>query len=155
MAAGDYTIKAEQGASFLLYLQYQDDNGDGISLVDYQSAMQVRRSVEDDQLLLTVTGSTVNMPGGTAWTGSLTGPSTAYTEFAATGGVAGSGDIKLDVSSSGGTGTTGGILVTIDGDTMKSVPSGSHFYDLEIYSGVTVTKILRGRFDVEPEVTRR
>ena len=154
MAAGEYTIKAEQGASFLLFLEYQDDDGVGISLRDYKSAMQVRRSIEDPDLLLTVTGSTVNLPGGTAWTGSLTGPSTSYIEFGSTGGVSGAGDIRMDVSSAGATGSTGGILVTIDGDTMATIPSGRHFYDLEIFGGVTVTKILRGRFEVDPEVTR-
>jgi len=163
MAAGDYTIKAEQGASFLLFLEYQDDVGVGIPLKYYKSAMQVRRSVEDPDLLLTVTGSTVNLPGGTAWTGALTGPSTPYTEFGLTGGISGSGNIRLDVSAAGATGSTGGILVTIDGDTMAKLPSGKHFYDLEIFGddsasqsreGITVIKIIKGRFEVEPEVTR-
>ena len=153
MAAGEYTIRAEQGASFLLFLEYQDDSGGGISLKTYKSAMQVRRSIDDPDMVLHVTGSTVDQTSGNVHTGSLTGGGLTG-EFGKTGGVSGTGQIKLDVSAAGATGTTGGILVTIDGDTMANTPSGDHFYDLEISSGVTINKILRGRFEITPEVTR-
>ena len=153
MAAGEYTIRAEQGASFLLFLEYQSDGGTGIALDAYKAAMQVRRSVDDPDMVFHVTGSTVDQSSGNVYTGSLTGGGLTG-EFSAGSGVAGTGQIKLNVSAAGATGTTGGILVTIDGDTMAKAPYGDHFYDLEISSGVTVNKILRGRFEVTPEVTR-
>ena len=153
MAAGEYDIITEQGASFLLYLQYQQSDETGITLDAYTSSMQVRRSVEDDDLILHITGSTMDMATGLVHSGSVTGGG-ATGEFDAGSGVAGSGQIKLDSSSSGATGTTGGILVTVDADTMANVPRGKHFYDLEIASGNTVNKVVRGRFEVIPEVTR-
>tara|TARA_Y100000310_G_C20575244_1_gene760077 strand:+ start:657 stop:1118 length:462 start_codon:yes stop_codon:yes gene_type:complete len=153
MAAGEYDIITEQGASFLLYLQYQQSDETGITLDAYTSSMQVRRSVEDDDLILHITGSTMDMTTGLVHGGSVTGGG-ATGEFVAGSGVAGSGQIKLNSSSSGATGTTGGILVTVDADTMASVPRGKHFYDLEIASGNTVNKVVRGRFEVIPEVTR-
>lgn len=153
MAAGEYDIKAEQGASFTLYLTYQDSDETGITLDAYTSSMQVRRSVEDDDLLLHVTGSTMGMTSGNVHSGGVTGGGSTG-EFSAGSGVAGSGEIKLNSSVGGGTGTDGGILVTIDADTMANVPRGKHFYDLEIRSGNTVNKIVRGRFEIIPEVTR-
>jgi hypothetical protein len=153
MAAGEYDIITEQGASFLLYLQYQQSDETGITLDAYTSSMQVRRSVEDDDLILHITGSTMDMATGLVHSGSVTGGG-ATGEFDAGSGVAGSGQIKLNSSSAGATGTTGGILVTVDADTMANVPRGKHFYDLEIASGNTVNKVVRGRFEVIPEVTR-
>lgn len=153
MAAGEYDITTEQGASFLLYLQYQNSSEAGISLDAYTSSMQVRRSIEDTDLLLHITGSTMDLSTGLVHTGSVTGGGSTG-EYVSGSGVGGSGQIKLDASSSGATGTTGGILVTIDADTMANVPRGKHFYDLEIQSGNTVNKIVRGRFEVIPEVTR-
>jgi hypothetical protein len=153
MAAGEYDIITEQGASFLLYLNYQQSDETGITLDAYTSSMQVRRSIEDTDLLLHITGSTMGITSGTVHSGSVTGGG-ATGEFVVGSGVAGSGQIKLDSSAGGATGTTGGILVTIDADTMANVPRGKHFYDLEIRSGNTVNKIVRGRFEVIPEVTR-
>ncbi len=153
MAAGEYDITTEQGASFLLYLQYQNKDEVGITLDAYNSSMQVRRSIEDTDLLLHITGSTMDMVTGLVYNGSVTGGG-GTGEFVAGAGVAGSGQIKLDSSVGGATGSTGGILVTVDADTMANVPRGKHFYDLEISAGNTVNKIVRGRFEVIPEVTR-
>jgi hypothetical protein len=153
MAAGEYDIITEQGASFLLYLKYQQSDETGITLDAYTSSMQVRRSIEDTDLVLHITGTTMSMTTGTVHNGSVTGGG-GTGEFVAGSGVAGTGQIKLDSSVGGATGTTGGILVEIDADTMANVPRGKHFYDLEIRSGNTVNKIVRGRFEVIPEVTR-
>ncbi len=151
--AGVYDITTEQGASFTLHLTYQDSDSNGFTLDDYKATMQVRRSPEDPDLLLWITGSTASLTAGTPHTGSLTGGGSTG-EFGSTQGVSGTGNINLDVSSGGATGTTGGILVTIDSNTMANVPSGRHFYDLEIYAGTSVTKLVKGRFEVEAEVTR-
>ena len=145
--AGIHDIITEQGSNFTFHITYQDSDGDGITLDAYTAAMQVRRSHEDEQMVLNITGSTAGMTSGLPHTGSVTGGGS-------TGGVAGTGYINMNVDVSGATGNTGGILVTVDSDTMANVPYGRHVYDLEITTGNTTTKLLKGRFEVEAEVTR-
>ena len=154
MSGGEYDIKAEQGATYNLFLLYQTNDETGIDLKNYTSTMQVRRSVEDNDLLLWVTGTTMDPDTGLVYDGGVTGGGVTG-EFVAGSGVSGIGDIKLNADSDGSTGNTGGIVVAIDADTMTNVPPGKHFYDLEIVAGSgSVTKIVRGRFEVTPEVTR-
>lgn len=47
----------------------------------------------------------------------------------------------------------GRITVNIDSDTTAAFTSGRHDYDLIIDSGVTVTRLLEGKFIVTPAVT--
>ena len=152
--AGEYDIITDQGSSFTLHLAYQDDNGNAQSLSSYTSRMQVRRSPTDPQMLLWVTGSTVDPLTGDAYATAVTGGGSTGEFSGPTGGVTGSGYIKMEVSSSGATGSTGGILINVDADTMANVPYGKHFYDFEIVSGNTVHKLIKGRFEVKPEITR-
>ena len=156
--AGNYDIKAEQGSDFNLYLQYQENSGTGVTLGLYKANMMVRRSVTDSNTLLWLSGSTVSNAETSAGIHARAvtgGGSTGHFDASlATGGVLGTGGIRLDVSSAGATGTTGGVLVTIGTETMKDVPKGRHYYDLEIVSGLSAEKILKGRFEVEGEVTR-
>jgi hypothetical protein len=151
--AGNYDIIGDQGSSLSLHLAWQDDDGDGLTLDSYASRMQVRRSPSDDGLLIWATGSTVDLSTGSAHSTAVTSGA-AYAEFSATGGTASGGSIKMDVGPTGATGYTGGILISFDADTMANVPSGKHFYDFEIYNGTTVYKLIKGRFEVEAEVTR-
>tara|TARA_B100001094_G_scaffold333124_1_gene408790 strand:- start:23856 stop:24323 length:468 start_codon:yes stop_codon:yes gene_type:complete len=152
--AGNYDIKAEQGSDFNLYLEYQENNGTGITLNSYTASMQVRRSVVDTDALLWVSGTTV--VGTTHLNRAVTGGGSTgeFDPTLATGGVLGTGGIRLDATSAGKSGSTGGILITIGTDTMKNVPAGRHFYDLELHSGKSAEKVLKGRFEVEGEVTR-
>ena len=154
MAAREYDIYAEQGASFTLSLNYQDSTNTAIDLAGYTGSLQVRRSVSDNQALLFLSGPTGSSvaPG---IRGSLTGGgSTGEFTTGTTQGQTGTGGIMLNTSSTGGTGHTGGIYISIDSATMSNVPSGNHVYDLEVVSGTTVDRILRGRFEVNAEVTR-
>lgn len=151
--AGEYDIITDQGSSFTIHLAYQDDSGSGLTLDLWTARMQVRRSHTDEQMLLWITGSTVDQTSGDAHSSAVTGGGSTG-EFGSTGGVTGSGYLKMDVSSAGATGYTGGILISVDADTMANVPYGKHFYDIEIVNGVTVHKLLKGRFEVEPEITR-
>jgi len=154
--AGNYDIVAEQGSDFSLYLQYLENGGTGVTLNAYQARMQVRRSTIDTGALLWVTGSTL-VNSSTSHTRSVTGGGSTG-EFTPTDATAdqvlGTGGIRLDVSSAGASGTTGGILITIGADTMANVPIGRHIYDLEINSGSSAEKIVKGRFEVQGEVTR-
>jgi len=154
--AGNYDIITEQGSDFSLYLQYLENAGTGVTLNAYQARMQVRRSTIDTETLLWVTGSTL-VNSSTSHARSVTGGGStgSFTPTNATADqILGTGGIKLDVSSAGASGTTGGILVTIGADTMANVPIGRHIYDLEINSGSSAEKIIKGRFEVQGEVTR-
>tara|TARA_R100001443_G_scaffold109078_1_gene120175 strand:+ start:178 stop:639 length:462 start_codon:yes stop_codon:yes gene_type:complete len=153
MPAGAYNINAEQGVTFKLHLLYKDCNDREIDLSNFTARMQVRRSEEDPNLVLFVTGSTMNHVTGNVHTGSLTGGGSTG-EFDIGSGVTGSGNIKLNSSTIGATGTSGGILISLDAETMSNCPKGNHFYDLEIATGETVTRLLAGRFSVQREITR-
>ena len=147
MPAGEYDIAADQGSTFRFHVTYMDSAENAVDLNDYNATMQVRRSFTSDTILLTITGGTVDR-------GVIGGGSTGY--FTGTGGVSGTGGIILNGSISGVTGTTGGIYISVDHVTMKNLPRGRHFYDLELTNlgDDSVTRILKGRFEVDPEVTR-
>lgn len=147
MPAGEYDISVDQGSTFRFHVTYTDSGENAVDLNNYSSKMQVRRSFSSDNIILTITGGTVDKQV-------LGGGSTGY--FTGTGGVEGSGGIVLNGSTSGVTGTTGGIYISVDHVTMKNVPRGRHFYDLELTNlgDDSVTRILKGRFEVDPEVTR-
>ena len=148
MPAGEYDILTEQGTSYSLGLTYKDNTDTAIDLESYTARMQVRRSVSDNQALLFLTGNT--------YSASLTGGGFTA-EFSTTGdtsGVQGTGGIQVNTSATGGTGTIGGIYISIDSATMTNVPPGKHKYDIEILSGTTVTRLLKGIFEVDAEVTK-
>ena len=146
MKSGNYDISVDQGSTFTFHLTYQDSAGTAIDLASYSASMQVRRSTIDTGLILDISNSGGVTGGGS--TGEYTsGGSLAHTYSGITmnGSTVGWG---------GASGTTGGIYILIDADTMKNVPTGKHVYDLELTSGTDVNKILKGRFEVEGEVTR-
>ncbi len=70
MASGRYDITAEQGVTFKLHLLYKDCNDTSIDLNNFTARMQVRRSSEDSNLILFVTGSTMNNSTGVLHSGS-------------------------------------------------------------------------------------
>ena len=145
MPAGQYHIFADQGSTFKLFLEYQTFGNTAIDLNSYIADMQVRRNSANDNLLLHFSGTTL---AGAVTGGGLTG------SYTGTGGVSGVGGITLNASSTGATGTTGGIFVLADATTMKNIPSGRHFYNLEVVNGSEVTRILEGRFEIDAEIVR-
>ena len=138
----------EQGETFSLFLTFNDSDGNGVDLSSYDGRMQVRRTHNSTNLLLFATGTS---GGGSVTGGGSTGEWAIGDTFE---GIAGTGGISLNVNSNGVSGTTGGILLQVDSNTTSNLPSGRHFYDVEIENNGTVTKIVRGRFEVLPEVTR-
>ena len=140
MAAGNYDIQAEQGATFKLYMFYRDSSLTGVDLTGCSAEMQVRRSKTTDELILHIDNTGVTGGGSTG----------SYTLGQTFEGVAGTGGIALNSGTAGS--ITGGIYITIDAVTMKNIPHGRHFYDLEIIQGSTVDRLLYGRFDVSDEV---
>ena len=144
MPAGRYDITAEQGATFKLFLEYQDSTGTAESLSGFTSRMDVKKYIGDTEFLLQVTGTT----GGGGVTG---GGSTGF--YLSGAGVAVAGGMTLDGSATGAAGFTGGIYTEISAAGMANVPIGRHFYDIELVNGSEVTRILEGKFDVRGEVS--
>ena len=56
MPAGKYNIIADQGSTFVFYVEYQTDGGTGQALHGYTAEMQVRRSAIDTGLVLQIAG---------------------------------------------------------------------------------------------------
>ena len=144
MPAGRYDITAEQGATFKLFLEYQDSTGTAESLSGFTSRMDVKRYIGDSEFLLQINGTT----GGGGVTG---GGSTGF--YLSGAGVAVAGGMTLDATSVGAAGFTGGIYTEISAAGMANVPTGRHFYDIELVNGSEVTRILEGKFDVRGEVS--
>lgn len=143
MPASRYDINAEQGSTFKLHLQYKYAGATGINLSNFQGEMQVRRSSKDPNVVLHLTTNGVTGGGVTG-------------DFALGAGVAGIGGISFNTCIDGSTnGCTGGILIKIDKNTMKNVPSGKHFYDFELTNTLNETsRLIEGSFEVPIEITR-
>jgi len=151
MKAGNYDISVDQGSTFIFHMGYCDSAGASIDLAGYTASMQIRRSVVDTQLILDISSSGGVTGGGSTGeftTGALSGPSGGGSASNLISG------ITLNGSSAGVSGTTGGVYIFIDADTMKNVPPGNHLYDFEFNNSGTIDKIVSGRFEVEGEVTR-
>jgi hypothetical protein len=146
MPASKYNINADQGSSFELYIEYQTSGSTAIDLAAYDARMQVRPSFTSPNIILDFTGNTAS----TSLTG---GGSTGYYVDGTTG-VAATGGILLNSNTGGVVGTTGGVYITADAVAMSNVLAGEHRYDLELVTGTTVTRILEGVFEVQPEVTK-
>lgn len=140
MASAYYDINAQQNSTFSFHLEYYDDNGNPINLTGYTARFHVRPNTTSTTKYLEITTSGVTGGG-------LTG------EWGATGGVAGSGGISLNVGETGGV-FTGGMLITADAATMANVRSGSWKYSLDLTLGVTTEELMNGQFIVAPKVTR-
>jgi hypothetical protein len=146
MSSANYDITVDQGSTLRLFLEYQSNEDVGIDLKEHTASMQVRRSYSDDDILLFLTGTTLQ---SAVTGGGQTG------EFVLGSGVSGTGGVLLNRSSTGGSGYTGGIYIDADATTMANIPAGRHLYDLELDLDGVITKILKGRFEVHPEITRR
>lgn len=153
MISGRYDIIADQGSTFKLFVEYQTAGSTAIDLFSHRAEMQVRRNSNNSGILLHLTGSGFTAPAVTG--GGSTGFYTPGVVGSSLDGVRGTGGILLNASFTGGSGSnTGGIFIDVDAVSMSHVPTGRHLYDLELIEGNEVTRILQGRFEVEPEVTK-
>lgn len=57
MAAANYDITIEQGATFPLSIIWKDDSGTPINLDGYTARMQVRKSSQSDEVILNLTSN--------------------------------------------------------------------------------------------------
>jgi len=139
--AADYTITHDKGTTFKFHALYKSATGGAIDLAGQSARMQVRRSPDDTQLALFITGSGVTGGGSTG-------------EFAVGSGIGGTGGITLNGSNSGAAGTTGGIYVEFDAVSSSNLPTGRMFYDFELVNGEEITRLLQGRFEATANITR-
>ena len=126
MAAGRYSFVIEQGSTLNLELQYKDASGTPIDLIDYGGRMQIRPSVASSTVYITLSSSLE--PDGTG----------------------------LNFSGSNGQTppSSGSIGVYISAASSSLLNFDTAVYDLELYSGSYVTRILEGQVKLSKEVTR-
>jgi hypothetical protein len=60
-----------------------------------------------------------------------------------------SGDSTITLGGAAGT-----ILLAIDAATTETFTAGKYVYDLELYNGAVVTRLIEGTFTIKAEVTR-
>ena len=126
MSAGKYNFIIEQGSTFSIELQYKDADRLPIDLTGYGGRMQIRPSVPSTEIYINLSSSLNSDGTGLNFSGSNgTTPPT-------------SGSIGLYVSA------VSSSLLTFD----------IGVYDIEIYTGSVVTRILEGQIKLSREVTR-
>ncbi len=126
MAAGRYSFVIEQGSTLNLELQYKDSSGNPINLTNYNGRMQIRPSVASSTVYISLSSSL--QPDGTG----------------------------LNFSGSNGSTppTSGSIGIYISAASSSALSFDTAVYDLEIYSGSYVSRILEGQVKLSKEVTR-
>ena len=128
MAAGKYTFTIEQGSTVNFEIQYKDSSGNPVDLTGYNGKMMIRSNYAD------------NTP-------------TTYATLSSSLAADGTG---LNFSGSNGTTppTSGSIGIIISAASSSAFTFDTARYDLEIYSGSTVTRLLEGQVKLSKEVTR-
>jgi len=131
-------LEGIKGNNFNFHVTYYDENDSAISATFDKVTFSVFRALPMDEhtlIIAGVTGVTYYVPTGT---GGLTHDSSKSFVYR-------NKDENL-------ASLTGGIYVSIDSDIMGSIPSGRHFYSLEIFNGNTFSDtLLRGRFELSNE----
>lgn len=126
MAAGRYSFTIEQGTTLDFNVQYLDSNSTPVDLTDYSGRMQIRPTLTSNDVIITLSSSRAEDGTG------------------------------LNFSGSNGTTppTSGSIGVFISAASSSAFSFNEAVYDLEIYSGSIVTRILEGKVKLSKEVTR-
>jgi hypothetical protein len=127
MAAGKYSFVLEQGATTNFEIQYKDANGSAIDLSGYSGKMQIKSDYADNNPTTYITLSSSLNADGTGLNFSGSNGSTPTQ----------SGSIGIYISAASSS------LLTFD--TAK--------YDLEIVSGVTVSRLLEGNIKLSKQIT--
>jgi len=134
MSAGKYSFTIEQGATYRFGIEYTDASGSYIDLQGYDAKMQIRSDYADNtknKLFATLPLIT----SSAARTGS-------YLEFS---GSAGTGSAAA---------ISGAVLVYLHADTTAGFNFEEAVYDIELYSGDEVYRLLEGTILNKREVTR-
>ena len=126
MAAGRYSFTIEQGTTLDFNVQYLDSNSTPVDLTNYSGRMQIRPTLTSNDVIITLSSSRAEDGTG------------------------------LNFSGSNGTTppTSGSIGVFISAASSSLFNFNEAVYDLKIYSGSIVTRILEGKVKLSKEVTR-
>lgn len=136
MAAGKYSFSIEQGSTYRFGIQYTDSSGSYIDLSGYNASMQIRSDYADNDNTLF---ATINLFDVTSSSDLSTG---SYMWFSGSAGVSTSASIS------------GSIEVYLHADTTKDFTFEEAYYDIELYSGDDVYRLLEGVITNKKEVTR-
>ena len=128
MAAAKYPFTIEQGVTTILEFQYKDANENPIDLTGYSGKMQIKSDFADNAPTTYATISSSLYADGTGLIFSGSNGSTPPT----------SGSIGLYISAA----------------SSSAFTFESAKYDLEIYSGSVVTRLVEGTIKISKEVTR-
>lgn len=130
MSAGKHNFTCEQGATFDRTITYRDGEGTVIDLSGYTARMHVREYAAGDLIVALYSSTDQGNSNGFAI---LNGSSEEYED-----------------------GANGNIRLFIAAANTANLTTGSLKYDLEIENPVdgTVTRLLEGKFNVVPEITR-
>ena len=128
MAAGKFSFTIEQGSTVNFEIQYKNSTGTPVDLTGFNGKMMIRSNYAD------------NTP-------------TTYATLSSSLASDGTG---LNFSGSNGTTplTSGSIGIIISAASSSAFTFDTARYDLEIYSGNTVTRLLEGMIKIDKEVTR-
>ena len=130
MAAGTYNFTIEQGTTLDFEIQYKDSNLVPVDLTGYSGRMQIRSNYADNSPITYITLSSSRAPDGT--------------------GLNFSGSAALGLKPP----TSGSIGVYILAESSSVFNFVRAKYDLEIYSGSLVIRLLEGIVTLDKEVTR-
>lgn len=126
MAAGKYSFLIEQGATTNIQIDWTDSDGNPIDLSGYHARMQIRPSVESDEIILSLSSSLDADGTGINLSGS-------------------SGDTPL---------ASGSMAIYISAYSSSLLNFDQATYDLELVNGAEVTRLLEGRVKLSKNVTR-
>jgi len=136
MAAGKYSFSIEQGATYRFSIEYTDASGSAIDLQGYNASMQIRSDYADNSNTLY---ATINLFDVTSSAQISTG---SYMWFSGSAGVSTSASVS------------GCIEVYLHADTTADFTFEEAVYDIELYSGDDVYRLLEGTIINKKEVTR-
>ncbi len=130
MSAGKYNFVIDQGSTVNFTVNYKDASSNPIDLTDYGARMQLRPSINSDEVITSLSSSLDS--GGNGINMTPVDPDSS---------------LVLPKSS-------GSLQILITAESSSAMNFGTAHYDLEIHSGSFVEKIIRGIVSLRKEVTR-
>ena len=126
MAAGKYSFTVEQGSTTSFQVVYKDANGTPVDLSGYHARMQIRETKDSATVICRLSSSLDADGTGLNLSGSA-------------------GNLPL---------SSGSIGIYISAASSSGFSFDTAYYDLELVTGGTVTRLLQGSVKLDKEVTR-
>lgn len=123
-------IEIAQNETMKLFFKYVDKNGDGIGLSGGVARMLIRRYPASSSMLFMISQNQVRAD---------------ESNYELTGGTYSHVDVDMNLNP-----LSGGILFLSPHEATEKIPSGRHFYEVQI-TGATSFVAFEGRFDVFPK----